>query len=96
MNEAYNISHPINAMMSFEFDNSKTLILPAKKGFRQRKFTKKVENRYIMMLDYVLKDEIKEAISELTGKDEELRGYDKPDKGDEKQGDERGMSENPV
>ena len=39
-----------------------------------------------MMLDYVYTDDIKEAISELTGKDEELRGYDKPDTGDKKQG----------
>jgi len=85
-NEAYNIPFPVNGMMTIEFDNSRTLIIPARKGFRQQKMTKKVENRYIMMLDYVYTDDIKEAISELTGKDEELRGYDKPDTGDKKQG----------
>ena len=84
-NEAYNIPYPVNSMMTIDFDNSRTLIIPARKGFRQQKMTKKIENRYIMMLDYVYTDDIKEAISELTGKDEELRGYDRTDCGDEKQ-----------
>ena len=87
-NEAYNIPYPVNGMMTIEFDNSRTLIIPARKGFRQQKMTKKIENRYIIMLDYVYTDDIKEAISELTGKDEEIRGYDKSDSGDKKQGNE--------
>lgn len=87
-NEAYNIPYPLNSLMTVEFNNSKTLIIPARKGFRQQKMTKKVENRYIILLDYVYTDEIKEAINELNGKDEELRGYDRPDTRDEKQRDE--------
>ena len=95
-NEAYNIPYPVNSMMSIEFDNSRTLIIPARKGFRQQKMTKKVENRHIMMFDYVYTDEIKEAINELTGKDEEIRGYDRPDTPDRKQGDEASMSSDIV
>jgi len=95
-NEAYNIPYPVNGMMTIEFDNSRTLIIPARKGFRQQKMTKKIENRYIIMLDYVYTDDIKEAISELTGKDEEIRGYDKSDSGDKKQGDEERMSKDIV
>ena len=53
-NEAYNIPYPVNSMMTIEFDNSKTLIVPARKGFRQQRMTKRVENRYVMMFDYVL------------------------------------------
>jgi hypothetical protein len=95
-NEAYNIPFPVNSMTTIDFDNSRTLIIPARKGFRQQKMTKKVENRYIMMLDYVYTDDIKEAISELTGKDEEIRGYDKSDSTDEKQGDESRMSKDSI
>lgn len=87
-NDAYNIPYPVNGMMTIEFDNSRTLIIPARKGFRQQKMSKKIENRYIIMLDYVYTDDIKEAISELTGKDEEIRGYDRPDSGDKGQEDE--------
>jgi len=83
-NEAYNIPYPASAMMTIEFDNSRTLVIPARKGFRQMKMTKKVENRYIMMMDYVYVDPIKEAINELTNKDEELRGYDNTDNDDQK------------
>jgi len=94
--EAYNIPYPINSMMSIEFDNSRTLIIPARKGFRQQKMTKKIENRYIMMFDYVYTDEIKEAINELTGKDEEIRGYDRSDTSNDKQGNEERIQDNIV
>jgi hypothetical protein len=94
--EAYNLPFPVNSMMNIVFDNSRTLIIPARKGFRQQKMTKKVENRYILMFDYVYTDEIKEAINELTGKDEELRGYDRPDSGDTEQGSESKMQDDVV
>ena len=78
-NEAYNIPFPINGMSDITFDNSRTQIIPPRKGFRQQRLTKKVENRYILMFDYVFTDEITEAINELTGKENEpVRGYDRP------------------
>ena len=76
--EAYAIPYPVNGMAEIEFDNKRTLIIPARKGFRQQRTTKRVENRYIMVFDYIYTDEIKQAVSELTGKDEEIRGYDRP------------------
>ena len=77
--EAYIISEPVAHMITFDFDSSRTLIIPARKGFRQQRMTKKVENRYIMVFDYIYTDEIKQAVSELIGKDEELRFDDRPD-----------------
>ena len=38
-----------------------------------------------MLFDYVYKDEIKEAVSELTGKYEPIRGYDKSNSTNEEQ-----------
>lgn len=77
-NEAYNIPFPINGMTNITFDNSRSQIIPPRKGFRQQKLTKRVEKRYIMMFDYIFTDDITEAINELTGKENEpIRGYDR-------------------
>ena len=83
--EAYIIGDPVATMLTMNFDNSRTLIIPARKGFRQQRLTKRVENRYIMLFDYVYTDEIKEAVSELTEKDESIRGDDRPNSTDEEQ-----------
>ena len=95
-NEAYSLSYPINSMLSMNFSNSKTLIIPERKGFRQQRMRKYVENRYIMMFDYIYTDEIKEAVSEITGKDEPIRGYDKPDSSNEEQRTEKQVTEDTV
>jgi hypothetical protein len=63
--EAYSIPYPVNNMVNIQFDDKKTLIIPARKGFRQQKRTKRVEKRYIMIFDYVYTDEIHEAVDEL-------------------------------
>jgi len=73
--EAYSVPHPVNNMVEFEFDNKRTLIIPARKGFRQQRMTKKVENRYILMFDYIYADDIKKAVSDISGKDENVEGY---------------------
>lgn len=73
--EAYSIPYPVNSMIEIEFDNKRTLIIPARKGFRQQRLTKRVENRYVLVFDYVYTDEIKQAVSELTGKEEEISDY---------------------
>ena len=72
--EAYSIPHPVNNMVEFEFDNKRTLIIPARKGFRQQRMTKKVENRYILVFDYIYTDDIQQAVNELSGKDEKVEG----------------------
>ena len=94
--EAYAIGDPITTMLNINFDNSRTLIIPARKGFRQQRLTKRVENRYIMVFDYIYVDEIKEAVSELTGKDEPLRGYDKPNSTDEEQRSEEQVTKDTI
>ena len=86
--EAYSIPYPVNNMTEIEFDNKRTVIIPPRKGFRQQKMTKRIENRYIMVFDYIYTDEIKQAVSELTGKDEEIRGYGNSDTATEEQGTE--------
>ena len=63
--EAYSIPYPINNMITVEFDNNRTLIIPARKGFRQQRRTKRVDKRYIMIFDYVYTDEIQKAVEEL-------------------------------
>jgi hypothetical protein len=70
--EAYSVPHPVNNMVEFEFDNKRTLIIPARKGFRQQRMTKKVENRYILVFDYIYTDDIQQAVNELSGKDEKV------------------------
>ena len=63
--EAYSIPYPVNTMITIEFDDKRTLIIPARKGFRQQRRTKRVEKRYIMVFDYIYTDEIQEAVEEL-------------------------------
>ena len=94
--EAYAIPYPVNGMTNIEFDNKRTLIIPARKGFRQQRMTKRVENRYIMVFDYIYTDEIKQAVSELTGKDEEVRGYDRPATPTEKYETQESIEDVPV
>jgi hypothetical protein len=81
--EAYSIPHPVNSMLSINFSNNRTLIIPPRKGFRQQRIRKRVENRHIMLFDYIYTDEIKQAVTEFTGKDESILGYDKPNITDE-------------
>ena len=64
-NEAYIFPFPISKMINLEFDNKRTLIIPAKKGFRQLKMTKKIEKRYIIQFDYLIKTEVEDALKEL-------------------------------
>ena len=63
--EAYAIPYPVNNMVTIEFDDKRTLIIPARKGFRQQRRTKRVEKRYIMVFDYIYTDDIQEAVEEL-------------------------------
>ena len=73
--EAYSISFPVNGMTEVTFDNKRSFVVPPRKGFRQQRMTKKIENRYILMFDYTYTDEITEAVKEVTGKEENLNDY---------------------
>ena len=63
--DAYSIPYPVNKMVSIQFDNKRTMVIPARKGFRQQKRTKRVEKRYIMLFDYIEVDDITDAVKEL-------------------------------
>ena len=51
-NEAYLLTKPFSTMIELSFDNSPRLVIPARKGFRERRITKKVDKRHIIVLDY--------------------------------------------
>ena len=63
---SYKIPEMIGGMLSYEFKNDKNLVIPAKKGFRQVRKTKALENRYIIVLDYLIsKNQYQELVSML-------------------------------
>lgn len=63
---SYKIPEMIGGMLSYEFKNDKNLIIPAKKGFRQVRKTKAIENRHIIVLDYLIsKNQYEELVSML-------------------------------
>ena len=64
-NEGYIFPYPVTKMLNFEFNNNRTLIIPARKGFRQLKMTKNIEKRYIVQFDYIVKTEVNDALTEL-------------------------------
>ena len=72
---AYSIPFPVNGMAEVTFDNKHNFVIPPRKGFRQQRMTKKIENRYILMFDYTYTDEITQAVKEVTGKEENLNDY---------------------
>jgi len=51
-NEAYLLTKPFSTMIELSFDNSPRLVIPARKGFREKRITKKVDKRHIIVLDY--------------------------------------------
>jgi len=53
MNEAYNLMSPLNGVANLCFDNKKYYNLPPRKGFRINRVVKKLENRYILLFDYI-------------------------------------------
>lgn len=53
MNQAYNFLYPLSGMADLSFDNKNHYKLPPRKGFRTNRVIKKIENRYILLFDYV-------------------------------------------
>ena len=60
---SYKIPDMVGGMLSYQFSNDRNLIIPAKKGFRQVRKTRKVESRHILILDYLIS---KKQYEELT------------------------------
>ena len=53
MNEAYNFLHPLTGLAGLIFNNKNHYKLPPRKGFRSNRVIKKLENRYILLFDYI-------------------------------------------
>lgn len=62
---AYKVPEMIGGMLAYDFKNDKNLIIPAKKGFRQVRKIKALDNRHIIVLDYLVSKREFEELSEL-------------------------------
>ena len=51
---AYKTPDMVGGILQYKFKNDKRLIIPPKKGFRQVRKTKKLDERYIIVFDYLI------------------------------------------
>ncbi len=65
---SYKVPEMIGGMLVYEFKNDKNLIIPAKKGFRQVRKTKALDNRHIIVMDYLISKKQFEELSQLLEK----------------------------
>lgn len=61
---AYKSPAMIGGMLTYTFENSNTLTIPQRKGFRQVKKSKNVSNRHILVFDYLISENEMKSISE--------------------------------
>tara|TARA_R110000772_G_scaffold141475_3_gene251120 strand:- start:274 stop:960 length:687 start_codon:yes stop_codon:yes gene_type:complete len=64
----------IGGMLSYNFSNDKSLVIPAKKGFRQVRKSKKLDSRYIIVLDYLVSKNQLEEINQMLGNEKKEEG----------------------
>lgn len=65
---SYKVPEMIGGMLIYEFKNDKNLVIPAKKGFRQVRKMKALDNRHIIVLDYLVSKKQFEELSQLLNK----------------------------
>jgi len=65
---SYKVPEMIGGMLVYEFKNEKNLIIPPKKGFRQVRKTKALDNRHIIVMDYLISKKQFEELSQLLEK----------------------------
>jgi hypothetical protein len=63
--EAYQSPPLIGGMMDYIFENKNHIHTEAKKGFRSTRRTKKIENRYILVFDYLVSNKDMEKLEDL-------------------------------
>lgn len=51
---AYKSPPMIGGMLTYTFDNSSSVVIPAKKGFRQVRKSKKIDSRHVLVFDYMV------------------------------------------
>ena len=54
--EAYQSPPLVGGIMDYVFENKKHMNLEARKGFRSTRRSKKIEDRYILIFDYLVSD----------------------------------------
>lgn len=71
---AYQSPAMIGGMLTYTFENSSNIIIPAKKGFRQVKKKKNIDNRHILVFDYMISEkEMKQLSEALTSSKSKLK-----------------------
>lgn len=68
---SYKVPEMIGGMLSYEFKNDKNLVIPAKKGFRQVRKIKALDNRHVLVMDYLVSKKEYEELSKLLKKEDE-------------------------
>ena len=62
---AYQSPAMIGGMLSYTFENSNSIVIPPKKGFRQVRKSKNVSNRYILTFDYMMTEQESNQLSSM-------------------------------
>jgi hypothetical protein len=73
---SYKVPDMIGGMLSYEFNNDKNLVIPAKKGFRQVRKVKSIDNRHIIVLDYLISERQYEELSQMLNPNKEEQEID--------------------
>ena len=76
---ATKIPDMIGGMLSYTFKNEKNITIPARKGFRQVRKTKNIDDRYLIVFDYLVSErEIEELSNMFKTKDSVANVMDDP------------------
>ena len=72
---AYKSPPMIGGMLTYTFDNSSSVVIPAKKGFRQVRKSKKIDSRHVLVFDYMVStndmNQIAQVLSGGKGEDKQ-------------------------
>lgn len=63
--EAYQTPPFVGAIIDYIFENKNHMHMEARKGFRTSRRSKKIENRYILVFDYLVSNKDMEKLSDL-------------------------------
>ena len=73
---SYKVPEMIGGMLIYNFKNDKNLVIPAKKGFRQVRKLKAIDNRHIIVMDYMVSqkqfEELSQILEKKIGQDTEI------------------------
>ena len=71
---ATKIPDMIGGMLSYTFKNERNITIPARKGFRQVRKTKNIDDRYIIVFDYLVSEREIEELTNMFKKKEGSAG----------------------